>query len=107
VHFRQYRFQLCALEFFFRNGVTLFIHFLDKDQMLLMEQTLRLMELPRLQPSLGQSPRQCFANSNMTELWIMRKVSNFDYLMHLNTMAGRTYNDLAQYPVQTQPISFS
>ncbi|XP_064174183.1 WD repeat- and FYVE domain-containing protein 4-like [Anguilla rostrata] len=26
-------------------------------------------------------------------------MSNFEYLMHLNTMAGRTYNDLMQYPV--------
>lgn len=25
--------------------------------------------------------------------------SNFDYLMQLNTIAGRTYNDLTQYPV--------
>jgi len=26
-------------------------------------------------------------------------VSNFQYLMHINTLAGRTYNDLTQYPV--------
>uniref|UniRef100_A0A8C1GW56 WDFY family member 4 n=1 Tax=Cyprinus carpio TaxID=7962 RepID=A0A8C1GW56_CYPCA len=27
------------------------------------------------------------------------EISNFEYLMHLNTLAGRTYNDLMQYPV--------
>lgn len=27
------------------------------------------------------------------------EITNFEYLMHLNTMAGRTYNDLMQYPV--------
>uniref|UniRef100_A0A3Q2NX03 WDFY family member 4 n=1 Tax=Fundulus heteroclitus TaxID=8078 RepID=A0A3Q2NX03_FUNHE len=27
------------------------------------------------------------------------EMSNFEYLMHLNTIAGRTYNDLMQYPV--------
>lgn len=27
------------------------------------------------------------------------EISNFEYLMHLNTIAGRTYNDLMQYPV--------
>lgn len=27
------------------------------------------------------------------------EMSNFEYLMHLNTLAGRTYNDLMQYPV--------
>lgn len=28
-----------------------------------------------------------------------REISNFEYLMQLNTISGRTYNDLAQYPV--------
>jgi hypothetical protein len=31
--------------------------------------------------------------------WRQRKLSNFDYLMVLNTLAGRTFNDLTQYPV--------
>ncbi len=31
--------------------------------------------------------------------WQRREISNFDYLMYLNTVAGRTYNDLNQYPV--------
>jgi hypothetical protein len=31
--------------------------------------------------------------------WRRREISNFDYLMALNTFAGRTYNDLTQYPV--------
>jgi len=31
--------------------------------------------------------------------WQRREISNFDYLMYLNTVAGRSYNDLNQYPV--------
>ena len=27
------------------------------------------------------------------------EISNFEYLMCLNTLAGRSYNDLMQYPV--------
>lgn len=27
------------------------------------------------------------------------EINNFQYLMHLNTLAGRSYNDLMQYPV--------
>jgi WD repeat and FYVE domain-containing protein 3 len=27
------------------------------------------------------------------------EISNFQYLIHLNTLAGRSYNDLTQYPV--------
>ncbi|CAB1348857.1 unnamed protein product [Coregonus sp. 'balchen'] len=35
----------------------------------------------------------------MTQRWQRREISNFEYLMFLNTVAGRTYNDLNQYPV--------
>ncbi|KAK9464583.1 hypothetical protein V1512DRAFT_255310 [Lipomyces arxii] len=39
-------------------------------------------------------------NSNLaTRRWIKGEISNFYYLMLVNTMAGRTYNDLTQYPV--------
>lgn len=41
---------------------------------------------------------------NIYILWIdfcyqRGEISNFQYLMHLNTLAGRSYNDLMQYPV--------
>jgi hypothetical protein len=35
----------------------------------------------------------------LTRSWVNREISNFDYLMRLNALAGRTYNDLGQYPV--------
>lgn len=33
------------------------------------------------------------------ESWRRREMTNFEYLMVLNTLAGRSYNDLTQYPV--------
>ncbi|CAN1248861.1 BEACH domain-containing protein B [Linum perenne] len=33
------------------------------------------------------------------ESWRRRDITNFEYLMVLNTLAGRSYNDLTQYPV--------
>ena len=33
------------------------------------------------------------------ENWRRRDVTNFEYLMILNTLARRSYNDLTQYPV--------
>ncbi|KAG9149665.1 hypothetical protein Leryth_017584 [Lithospermum erythrorhizon] len=33
------------------------------------------------------------------ESWRRRDISNFEYLMILNTLAGRSYNDLTQYPI--------
>jgi hypothetical protein len=35
----------------------------------------------------------------VTQRWVRGEISNFQYLMHLNTLAGRSYNDLMQYPV--------
>ena len=36
---------------------------------------------------------------NMLQRWRYGLISNFDYLLHLNTLADRSYNDLTQYPV--------
>uniref|UniRef100_A0A453NF75 BEACH domain-containing protein n=1 Tax=Aegilops tauschii subsp. strangulata TaxID=200361 RepID=A0A453NF75_AEGTS len=33
------------------------------------------------------------------ESWRKREISNFEYLMILNTLSGRSYNDLTQYPI--------
>jgi hypothetical protein len=35
----------------------------------------------------------------MTKRWQAGEISNFAYLVFLNTLAGRSYNDLTQYPV--------
>jgi hypothetical protein len=39
------------------------------------------------------------ASRAATKQWQSGEMSNFHYLMLLNTMAGRTFNDLTQYPV--------
>jgi hypothetical protein len=35
----------------------------------------------------------------ITQEWVERRMSNFEYLMALNAFAGRTVQDLTQYPV--------
>lgn len=37
--------------------------------------------------------------SRLTIGWVEGRVTNFDYLLHLNMLSGRTYNDICQYPV--------
>ena len=36
---------------------------------------------------------------NMTLKWQNGLISNFDYLIYLNSAADRSFNDLTQYPV--------
>ncbi|KAL0973092.1 hypothetical protein UPYG_G00198850 [Umbra pygmaea] len=55
--------------------------------------------LPQARRISMATPRQLFKSSNMTQRWQRREISNFEYLMFLNTVAGRSYNDLNQYPV--------
>jgi len=46
-----------------------------------------------------QSPRTLFLKSSATELWRRRKITNYEYIMRVNMLAGRSFNDLTQNPV--------
>eukprot|EP00095_Tigriopus_kingsejongensis_P009945 maker-scaffold981_size73921-snap-gene-0.19 protein:Tk09945 transcript:maker-scaffold981_size73921-snap-gene-0.19-mRNA-1 annotation:"low quality protein: wd repeat and fyve domain-containing protein 3" len=37
--------------------------------------------------------------TSVTQRWVRGEISNFQYIMAVNTLAGRSYNDLMQYPV--------
>ena len=34
-----------------------------------------------------------------TNLWVDGLISNYDYIMYLNEMSGRSFNDISQYPI--------
>ncbi|KAF2482757.1 hypothetical protein BDY17DRAFT_251913 [Neohortaea acidophila] len=56
-------------------------------------------EIPQ---SLGSKFVNVFNNlptHTATKKWVKGEMSNFQYLMLVNTLAGRTFNDLTQYPV--------
>ena len=36
---------------------------------------------------------------SVTQRWVRGEITNFQYLIYLNTLAGRSYNDLMQYPI--------
>ncbi|KAL9263082.1 BEACH domain-containing protein [Drosera capensis] len=46
-----------------------------------------------------QRPDQLLKRTQLMERWARWEISNFEYLMQLNTLAGRTFNDITQYPV--------
>ncbi|XP_024317643.1 uncharacterized protein LOC100827088 isoform X2 [Brachypodium distachyon] len=43
--------------------------------------------------------KQILKRTQLMERWANWEISNFEYLMELNTLAGRSYNDITQYPV--------
>lgn len=47
--------------------------------------------IPQTRRASMMSARQLMRNSNMTLKWQRREVSNFEYLMFLNTIAGNLH----------------
>ena len=41
----------------------------------------------------------CFNREYFASAWMNGLLSNFEYIMFLNTLANRSFNDLSQYPV--------
>ncbi|XP_060131096.1 WD repeat- and FYVE domain-containing protein 4 isoform X1 [Zootoca vivipara] len=94
--------QEIALEIFFRSGYSIFLVFHNSDR------TKTLKRFYSKKPNLKSKGiteasinirRSAGREKTMLLKWQRREISNFDYLMYLNTLAGRTYSDLMQYPV--------
>ena len=99
MHRRRYLMAHTALELFSSDGESLLLNFASKrlrsraraelKRKCDLEYRDRDRRRPAFQKMLG----------DLTDAWVRRDVCNFDYLMRLNELAGRTYNDLNQYPI--------
>jgi neurobeachin-like protein 1/2 len=103
VQLRRYNLRPSVLGFFLLNQTSSLMNF-DKKLRRQIYQKLMSMKLPSMKSffsnfSTTVTPQEILRESRITEKWVAREISNFDYLMMLNTIAGRTYNDLNQYPV--------
>ncbi|XP_074536226.1 neurobeachin isoform X1 [Halichoeres trimaculatus] len=102
---RRHLLQNTAIEVFMANRTSVMFNFPDQATVKKVVYSLPRVGvgtsygLPQARRISMATPRQLFKSSNMTQRWQRREISNFEYLMFLNTIAGRTYNDLNQYPV--------
>ncbi|XP_055302298.1 neurobeachin isoform X4 [Sitodiplosis mosellana] len=102
---RRYLLQNIALEIFLASRTSILFAFPDQHTVKKVIKALPRVGvgikygIPQTRRASMMSPRQLMRNSNMTQKWQRREISNFEYLMFLNTIAGRTYNDLNQYPI--------
>lgn len=111
VHGTRYLLHYTALEIFFNNSISpIFLNF--SSQKHAKDVGLRIVSLRnKLYSGKGNSREK---NENIfyidkrlsvelaercRDRWRRREISTFEYLMHLNTLAGRSYSDLTQYPV--------
>ena len=101
---RRYLLQRTALEFFFTSDSTpQFVCFEDRDSRRRMHYRIVTLAPPHLLKSSkhvhGVKNLLDSRHPQLVDDWQNHRISNFDYLMRLNTLAGRSFNDLTQYPV--------
>uniref|UniRef100_A0A674BG19 Neurobeachin-like protein 2 n=1 Tax=Salmo trutta TaxID=8032 RepID=A0A674BG19_SALTR len=96
IHLRRYNLRRSALEIFLIDQTNYFLNFKKEVRNKVYSRMLLLRSLSLYGT---RSPQELLKASGLTQKWVNREMTNFDYLIQLNTIAGRTYNDLSQYPV--------
>ena len=91
-----------GLEFFLISKRSFFLYFPKGDRQQII-QTLRYLSLPNL--TLLQTGASKDFISSFTDKWIAGQLTNYEYLMYVNFLGGRSFNDLSQYPVFPWVIS--
>ncbi|RLN36561.1 hypothetical protein BBJ28_00005799 [Nothophytophthora sp. Chile5] len=101
----KYQLRPVGIEFFDTVGSTFFLQlesFADREEVvkLLFQMPLvnSIFWMPILRTG-ALAPSVKRIRQAVTKRWLRGSMSNFEYLMHLNTLAGRSFNDLTQYPV--------
>ncbi|KAF3436243.1 hypothetical protein FNV43_RR23335 [Rhamnella rubrinervis] len=107
---RDYQLRPVAVEIFSMDGCNDLLVFHKKEREEVFK-NLVAMNLPRnsmLDTTISGSTKQesnegsrlfKITAKSFSKRWQNGEISNFQYLMHLNTLAGRGYSDLTQYPV--------
>ncbi|KAK6940766.1 BEACH domain [Dillenia turbinata] len=107
---RDYQLRPVAIEVFSMDGCNDLLVFHKKEREEVFK-NLVAMNLPRncmLDTTISGSTKQesnegsrlfKIMAKSFSKRWQNGEISNFQYLMHLNTLAGRGYSDLTQYPV--------
>ncbi|XP_055491132.1 lysosomal-trafficking regulator isoform X3 [Leucoraja erinacea] len=91
IHKRWWQLRDNALEIFLTNGKTLLLAFDNTKVRDDVHHNILSSSLPNLLE---------YGNiTALTQLWCSGQITNFEYLTHLNKHAGRSFNDLMQYPV--------
>ncbi|XP_061857387.1 WD repeat- and FYVE domain-containing protein 4 isoform X3 [Colius striatus] len=102
IHLMRFLLQEIALEIFFRNGYSRFLVFHDSDRNKIFKRFCTFQPALKSKGITEESlniRKHSGGEKTMLQKWQKREISNFDYLIYLNTLAGRSYNDYMQYPV--------
>jgi len=87
-----------AIEIFTIYGEQLFINFINIKSIPIIKY-LKNFQMSRCRILQTSDFKPFFDGLRITENWINRDISNFEYLMNLNILSGRSFNDASQYPI--------
>ncbi|KAL2621191.1 hypothetical protein R1flu_001396 [Riccia fluitans] len=101
IHSRRSLLRRSALELFMVDRSNFFFNFGTEDNRKKVYKALVQARPPHLNHIYAstQRPESLLKRTQLMERWARHEISNFEYLMQLNTLAGRSFNDLTQYPV--------
>ncbi|XP_056022508.1 lysosomal-trafficking regulator-like isoform X3 [Ostrea edulis] len=91
IHKRWFQLRDVGIEIFLTNGKTCLLACQNNRERNGLYQHLHTLELPHYVVLEELNTVQ--------QSWIEGRMTNFDYLTHLNKIAGRSFNDLMQYPI--------
>ncbi|KAL1924319.1 uncharacterized protein VTP21DRAFT_7354 [Calcarisporiella thermophila] len=97
IFLRNYMLRKSALEIFMTDHTNYFFHFLNPRDRIVLFRRIVALRPPSLLTTEPRTPAEMLRRSNLVQRWQRHEISNFAYLMCLNSIAGRSFNDLAQY----------
>ena len=97
--FRRYLFIDTAVEVFTSYSKVYFINFFNDQERLNFVTKISSLKIPSIKFIQKKWDDIKPLVKTATRKWQNGEISNFDFLMKINILAGRSFNDLAQYPV--------
>jgi hypothetical protein len=86
--------RLTALEIFLRNCRAYLLNFPHNQP----SDIVKIMNLPDSAAIQKEDFVSYFQSFRFTQMWVNRRISNFQYLLALNIYSGRSFSDTSQYP---------
>lgn len=93
-YFLKYRYN------FKQNGIQIWFHNTKNSSLYVFEiEQIRNNFYNYLKDNCKKLQDSCMNIEYVKLMWINGQISNYNYLVYLNIMANRSYNDLSQYPI--------
>ena len=90
IHLRRFNLRRSGVEFFLVDQTNYFLNFANNRKRNKIYTRLMSLKLPNMAyAASSRSPADLLRSSGLTQKWVNREITNFEYLMQLNTISGK------------------